>query len=175
MCIRDSLWFPHLINGKGNSYLIGLSRGLNGLKIKVYHTCLTQGRCTTNICCMLNEIPQPRNDCIPTTPVTKLRPLYWGSQEAGAEGTCDPTMAGDVSGDWEMARVLSSWRTIRITVQGENGGPGFRHFGGWMPSVQNAPSFIDIKIFCLYLTCIWHIILCQFKAYNMLIWYINIL
>lgn len=105
---------------------------------------LTQGRCTTNVYCVLNEILQPQNDCIPTIPVTTPRPIYGGSQEAGTGATCDSTIMHNVSGNWVSAGVPGSWRPVRITVQGNNESPGFLYFRDWRPSVQNASFFIEI-------------------------------
>lgn len=79
---------------------IPISQGYHMDSMKETWKCITQrvtpGRGTTNVCCVLNEIPQPQNDCISTAPGTK--PISWGSPEAGTGVTCESTIMGTALG-----------------------------------------------------------------------------
>lgn len=118
---------------------------------------LTQGRRTTNVYCVLNEILQPQNDCIPTVPVTTPRPIYGGSQEAGTGATCDSTIMHNVSGNWVSAGVpfRGTMRALAFYTLGA-GGQAYR-------------------MLLFLLRYIRHTILCTVKVYNTLIWYSYIL
>ena len=112
---------------------------------------LTQGRRTTNVYCVLNEILQPQNDCIPTVPVTTPRPIYGGSQEAGTGATCDSTIMHNVSGNWVSAGVpfRGTMRALAFYTLGA-GGQAYR-------------------MLLFLLRYIRHTILCTVKVYNTLI------